>query len=381
MKRYFLLLCACFAFCAYASGRHPASYRYWDGGALTWKDFQDTIQWKGIPSKFKAGIQVNIEKTKHNNQKTIRPIAKAFVDRAQSFASDEAQNENTLRYYQAQFDLLELYRRRLQAELNTGLSEFEADNQYKYYMELFHEQEKKMAEETLHGANEQKLQEWEFYVGKELAETPIPDIPTFIPRSFGYGLNIGGGISIPAGNISDFFTPAWQFNIGLDLAYKRLHLFGDIGVGTSGIKQDIHVQYKDVSDNWRKGLHTTYSTMGVTVGYDIISTRYFALTPFAGGARTCYSRVLETENRKSTNITKSDFNWTIGLNFDYRFSSIVSMVPSFFLGHREMFTSSLRTRIYLTRGEYNLLAPVETQGYQIGVSIMYSGFGNMIKIR
>ena len=121
--------------------------------------------------------------------------------------------------------------------------------------------------------------------------------------------------------------------------------------------------------------------MGVTVGYDIISTRYFALTPFAGGARTCYSRVLETENRKSTNITKSDFNWTIGLNFDYRFSSIVSMVPSFFLGHREMFTSSLRTRIYLTRGEYNLLAPVETQGYQIGVSIMYSGFGNMIKIR
>ena len=72
--------------------------------------------------------------------------------------------------------------------------------------------------------------------------------------------------------------------------------------------------------------------------------------PFIGGTQTEYSRVLDRQGQDKVNIYKNDFNITAGINFDYRFSTIVSLVPSFWFGHREMFTSSIRTRIYINYG-------------------------------
>ena len=77
-----------------------------------------------------------------------------------------------------------MYRRRLQTELNLGVVGIAADNRTRQYMDLYTEQSKKAEQETENGQNEIKLQEWEFYVTKELIENPAPSIPRISPRRF-----------------------------------------------------------------------------------------------------------------------------------------------------------------------------------------------------
>ena len=117
-----------------------------------------------------------------------------------------------------------MYRRRLQTELNLGVVGIAADNRTRQYMDLYTEQSKKAEQETENGQNEIKLQEWEFYVTKELIENPAPSIPRISPRRFGYGFYLGTGASFPVGNIADYWAPAWQINVGFDLAYANTHL-------------------------------------------------------------------------------------------------------------------------------------------------------------
>lgn len=54
------------------------------------------------------------------------------------------------------YDLLEMYRRRLQTELNLGVVGIAADNRTRQYMDLYTEQSKKAEQETENGQNEIK---------------------------------------------------------------------------------------------------------------------------------------------------------------------------------------------------------------------------------
>ena len=231
MKRLLTFFLICFSFVEYTRAEDIIDYKYWDEGKLTWDDFQDTLSLKGVPSAFNAFLRIEKTEKRDGNTRTIRPEAQACFDKRHSFADRQIQNENLLRLFQLKYDLLEMYRRRLQTELNLGVVGIAADNRTRQYMDLYTEKSKKAEQETENGQNEIKLQEWEFYVTKELTENPAPSIPRISPRRFGYGFYLGTGASFPVGNIADYWAPAWQINVGFDLAYANTHLLcGDFSL-------------------------------------------------------------------------------------------------------------------------------------------------------
>ena len=45
--------------------------KQWSSGMLSWEDFQDTTNIKGVSSILKTNLGIDIEKTKEGNTKTI----------------------------------------------------------------------------------------------------------------------------------------------------------------------------------------------------------------------------------------------------------------------------------------------------------------------
>jgi len=121
MKRLLTFFLICFSFVEYTRAEDVIDYKYWDEGKLTWDDFQDTLSLKGVPSAFNAFLRIEKTEKRDGNTRTIRPEAQACFDKRHSFADRQIQNENLLRLFQLKYDLLEMYRRRLQTELNLGV--------------------------------------------------------------------------------------------------------------------------------------------------------------------------------------------------------------------------------------------------------------------
>ena len=121
MKRLLTFFLICFSFVEYTRAEDIIDYKYWDEGKLTWDDFQDTLSLKGVPSTFNAFLRIEKTEKRDGNTRTIRPEAQACFDKRHSFADRQIQNENLLRLFQLKYDLLEMYRRRLQTELNLGV--------------------------------------------------------------------------------------------------------------------------------------------------------------------------------------------------------------------------------------------------------------------
>lgn len=121
MKRLLTFFLICFSFVEYTRAEDIINYKYWDEGKLTWDDFQDTLSLKGVPSAFNAFLRIEKTEKRDGNTRTIRPEAQACFDKRHSFADRQIQNENLLRLFQLKYDLLEMYRRRLQTELNLGV--------------------------------------------------------------------------------------------------------------------------------------------------------------------------------------------------------------------------------------------------------------------
>lgn len=386
MKRFLILLLIALLLPAYTRAEEFADYKFWNEGKLTWDDFQDTLSLKSVPAAFTAFLRIEKTKNRDGNTSTVRNEAQACFDRRHSFADSTMRTDNQLRFFQLKYDLLEFYRRRLQTELNLGVVGIEADNRTRQYMDLYKEQSQKAEEETEHGQNEEKLQEWEFYVTKELIENPAPSIPRISPRRFGYGFYLGTGASWPVGDIEHYWDPAWQIHFGFDLSYINTHLLCDFSAGMARTRRDIRVQKGNIHDVWLRNGHNSYTSISLSLGQQLISTKYFALMPYAGCIWSGYSdqvKIPEGSNERAT-LAYANFNWTAGICFDYRFSNTISMVPSFWRGHREIFTASIRTKIFINREQFKNFNAIQgdmIRGCKLGFSISCLGFSRLLQIK
>ena len=101
--------------------------------------------------------------------------------------------------------------------------------------------------------------------------------------------------------------------------------------------------------------------------------------PFAGVVWSQYSRVMDLgqEQRNEVKVAMNDFNVIGGLAVDYKFSTLLSVNPSSWFGHREMYTSSLRMKAYVSYADYDLFE----KGFHVGVSVAYSGFARMVRFQ
>lgn len=401
MKRVFslLILSAVSAFALVVR----AETRQWDEGELRWSDFKGNPAIKATPTYFKGFLKVvtDIEQegtSRFRTELKYATSAVALMDMTQSYADSVARTPQMLRYHQLQFDMLEIVRRRLQADLNSGMAGIEADNRTAYYQRIYEEQLLDLAQSTVNGSNDRRLQDYEYLVRKQLDEYLRPAVPEVSPGAFHVGWFAGTGVLIPTGEIADLFDYAWVFNIGLQGGYRRWVLKADISYGQPKLENPLADPFgRTLAENRRYQADGSYAKQlsgSVSIGYRVVDSKRFAVTPHIGGGWVNYSwNYAEFENTQpgqpatgwemASPMSKDsfhNFNFMCGVDLDWRFHTVVSDKPFFLSGRREQYTSSIRLTPYLMRQSYSSLSP-EAKGFQIGVHLTYSGFIRALKIR
>lgn len=380
MKRFFLSIAIMLPLILSAVNQTKS----WSDGPLTWKDFRGTPL-TGVPSYLKTSLEIIPQETREGGKTKIRLAVVARMDKDRSFADSLQRSEQRLRYHQLQFDLLEYYRRDLQNDINTGMTGLEADNKLKYYNGLYNSTIDKISTQTNNGTDDPRLQEWEYYARKRLEESELPPIPEIVPNLFSYGFYLGTGATIPSGNIVDAFSGSWTFTAGLGLGYGNFKLKSDITYGQPKIN---NINILGIKDQKAIGAYSTYLAISVSVGFTVLDTKRFSITPHLGGLWSSYGwnvgnfeeveGELKIKNYESPSI--SNFNWYAGIDFDYHFHTVVSKSAFFLTGRREQFTSSIRLTPFVARGIYKTPVP-ELRGCQIGFTLAYTGFGRSLGFR
>lgn len=370
----------------------------WSERALMWNDFQGESVLTGSPSYLKSELDlVAYQNTKDGNV-SFNMTAVAKMYRTKSFAGDTAQQtRQRLRYHQLQFDVLEVMRRRLQNDLNSGMTGIDADNQLKYYRNLYSEQLMAIDTETDNGKNDPKLQEWEYFTRKNLEEMGLPPTPTVVPSDFSYGLFIGIGGLFPTSTIKDYFNGCFTFTAGLTGGYKNLKLKALIEYGQPKFNEpNVFGLYDNAGRDAQASVNTYASYLGVSVnlGYSVLNTKRFAITPHVGMYWSNYgwnvanlewlpsennSQVYESKVTSTEKKNLKNFNWMAGIDFDIKIHSYVSNLP-FLFGHREKLTSMVRITPYLAHGVYSKSNP-DLQGYQVGFTVAYVGIAQALKLK
>lgn len=399
MKRIASILLA-FMFTAIAMPAQSRDLKSWDSGSLQWSDFRGTTVIPGSPSYIKATLNTTpLEETK-NKKIQYRITATVELDRNESYADSASRTDQRLRYHQLQFDQLELFRRRLQNDLNTGMNGIEADNRLAHYRNLYKEQLEAIRTETENGTNEKKLQEWEYYTRKGLEEIGLPAAPEFVPSDWSYGIILGVGGVFTTSDIKKYFDNCFTFTAGLTGGYRRVKVKADISYGqpnfnTPNVFGVTTITPDGVVRPAQGPMNEcpTYLSVGTTLGFSVVSNKRLAITPFVGAHWSGYSWNManlswnndndDNEYRSKVTSTQSakvkDVSWIAGIDFDIKIHKYVTSTPFFLTGQREQYTSSIRITPYMAHTKFNDLGGAK--GYHMGVTVSYAGIARALTMK
>ncbi len=384
IKRILTIFAFIMPLAALASMRPDGDIKNWSDGKISWADFHGISAADSIISYFECTLDIKSVEIKDGNEKVN--IARAYMNRDKSYVTDSTLlTDNRLRYHQLQFDLLEVARRKLQAEINTGAGDDE--QRLLYFRNMYFEQLKDIDIETNYGQNTTKVAEWEYFTQKNLEETAIPYIPQQKPDDFSYGLYLGVGGIFPTGDIKGSFDGCFTFSAGLTGGYKRIKLSAGVSYGQPSFN---NYNIYNITDNDGHDLQgalnddASFLDFSLTLGYSIVDSRKVAITPYFGmflgryswnAANYEWSVDEEGNDIRTTTSTEdkkiTDVNWTAGINFDFKLHTYVPDKP-FWAGKREQLVSSLRISPYVAHAVYSKENPA-IKGYYVGVTVAYSG--------
>ena len=372
--------------------------RLWSEGALKWSDFcgaspleSDSISFLQVELAVKSVKEKDID-----GQASERFEAQAIMHRNASFADASKCTRQRLRYHQLQFDLLELLRRRLQLDINTGISAYETDRRLNEYQSIYRQRLRRIDSDTRWGTDSAALQAWSTDVLRQLTDMGNPSAASMRPGGFVYGLYAGVGGMFPTGSLTDNFKGCAAFTIGLTAGYNRFRIKADVSYGQPSFNNDTMFNRVDELGRQLQGnakADATLLCVGTQLGYCVYSGERFAITPNVGGFWTGYSWETQDLNwvRKedtdefvpkivgsSTSHLRS-YNWIASVDFDIKFHTTKSSnMPIITSGRRQSFTSSVRITPFVARASYHSVPSVK--GYQVGFCVSYCGLARSLHL-
>lgn len=358
----------------------------WGERELQWSDFRAQSSEAGEQSSLYTELDVV------DLSGSSGAIAVARVLQYKSHPGDSVQQTaQRLRYHRLQFDQLEIARRSLQSDINSGTNAREA---LAYHRNLYAEQLAVIDEETAGGSDEAKLQQWEYFTAKSLEEIGTGGSRASTVSDFSYGVFIGLGGLFTTGEVNDYFKGCFTFSAGLTGGYKDLKLKALVEYGQPRFNEPNVYGLTDGSGRDAQSSINTYaSLLGVSasVGYTVFSSDRFAVTPHVGFLWSRYGwNVANLEWSYSTADAKyeatvvstedkslNDFNWMAGIDFDIKVHTYTSK-SQFLFSSRSRLTSMVRITPYIARASYSKTNPA-MQGYQIGFTVSYVGLAQALK--
>lgn len=383
MKHLIILICSVLGVLT-ASAQRP-----WSIGALTVDEFRGTPALDGSQSYMAQEIQLSTVPVP-GSQEVFTQEAEAVMFPDRSYLAPDQRNERGLRYFQARFDLMEVFSRRLRKELASGVSGIEADRRLAYYTGLYKDEAERMDRATTYGQNEEALQNWEYDIRRALEEIPRAEAAQVVPSPWSYGLFVGVGGMFPTSTVSKAFSGGCVFTFGIMGGWKRLRLHGSIGYTTPTVRNRALVTPDYAGQGYLANVkNANLLDLGFGLGYAVLDTKHFSIEPYVGGHWTGYNwtaRQMTPNDDGSYTATglqhkmeMDDFNFSCGINFEWHFHSVVTTFP-IFGDKREQYISSLRVTPYLTRGVYTDCTS-RYRGWQVGFMISYSGVARALSLR
>ena len=210
MTRHTLLIGLLFI-CFSTSATSITDQRCWEEGPLTWNDFKGNPMIKNQSVYLSAELLHDEQIFSIGNRESFSISAKAVMHPSRSYADTSIRSNQMLRYLQAQFDILEIMRRRYQKELAGGISGIEADHRQIAYTKLYESEIERLSRETEQGLNDATLQYFEYEIRRQLEEIGLPPVPNVVPSNFKYGFFIGTGAVFNLGELNNAFSWTWDF--------------------------------------------------------------------------------------------------------------------------------------------------------------------------
>lgn len=345
------------------------SNKEWIEGKLTWEDFTERAYRQEI-SELKYNFEYQTGRQKYGDTVVVRNIVYAYIDRKQSWINPEYKTEQYLKYNQVIFDIIEIYRRKLQKESDILGDMFYVEGEFQILYDSCTYEIERFYKESKGGSDLKSIIYWEWKVSDELVRHTNISIPEFENRSFGYGMHFGMGSGSFTGSIGKYFAQNVSFTYGFDFAYKKsiLYLNGTLA-GGKVIKSYMS------AENWYETQNVNLAILNISYGYAFLDNNKFKLAPFAGFG------VTELSSRSIDNIRLVDGNVVFGINADYKLRTKIKLIPdipiAIFASSKEKVETSIRARLCVSKANYT----PDLNGYSINLTIGLCGFGNKIRLR
>lgn len=371
--------------------------KLWSDGPLTWSDFHQLLP----PTSSQASqLEVELNATPIENgtgaNATVRLETRAIMHRNASATSAAQSTPEHLRYHQLQFDLLELMRRHLQDEINSGIDGATVEKRLKYYQDLYRQRARQIAQETKNGTLEAAVASWEDNIESQLIAVGTPRVPQVTTMQGCYGFYAGVGYDSPTGKLRNNFGGSVMFHVGLTGGYKRLRLKADVAFGQPSYRND-NIFNIAPDDEGRplqgnNSSHATHIMASVQLGYTVLNAGRLSITPNVGGFYNHYGWDIanyswdkDDEGRDVRSITSvekrnlNNFSFIASIDFDINLNSGVTNTSLTGATHRERWTSSLRITPWLAHSKFSKCDPA-VSGMHIGVNISYLGLARLLRL-
>ncbi|MDH4473373.1 MAG: hypothetical protein QE487_12265 [Fluviicola sp.] len=325
--RYLLL--ALIAFTSKLSfGQQPDTV-FWSNTAITtsvWPKPDETKQ----PAQFIAYLDVRLKKDRLDKTIHVHYSVNAKWLRNESFIVDSVK-DRYLPLAQLFFDCYELESRKLQERLNT--SEALMDLEIPESNKRVNDQIEGLREITNNGFDTLEMRFWRSWMDSSLLATPRTFLPNFESEKWEFGFDIGAGVSMLNGDLSNYFQTLPAFGYEASLGIKRVQF--DYSALHSFAKSDLAFAIGDFKFTDSSRLQLNQS--GWTIGYQCIKRYKWTVTPY-GGLSTF--RIINRDEPKGSLYAKgrASYNWEAGVITEWRFLH-------FYQGNNAQFFWKLRLKV------------------------------------
>lgn len=373
-KSYLIFFVVCVNYVIMAQSDTSSALLFWNERQIVLDDF------KGIPPEHSSNI------SEFSYVIGYRPFKKeiddiqvkwietyCYMDRYSSWIKSDYKNPTVLLFNQTIFDIIELYTRKLQDEINrTADDDDDLLNKLHLMLEDYSSRAKaKVAElysETNNGQSRTAVEYWNQKTKKELELQKRELLPEYKLGKWGLGFTFDLGFGVISGNASEYFSNNFAFAFGFDIGYRPFIFYLRGILGFNSLKKEVMIEDKI----WTTNLNTEIAIPEFSVGYPVINNDDYSITPFAGIGGVEFS-VIE-KNDAYNDYHKTAFTAVFGFNFDYKFSKELNLLKDFLFKDK----SSWLIRARFTAAPFNLND--EIKGWSFNLTLGIGGFGNSLDL-
>lgn len=365
MKGIIFILLVLAQFANIFAQNENSSVLNWGERKLRWEDFQGIAIQKSNDITYLSytiGYKTFEKEIDGVNIKWFE--AYAYIDKNTSWVKENYRKDILLTYNQTIFDIVELYARKFQFNINESplpnhlmLQKIdqllrESSSQCKIRLAEFNY-------DTENSNNSDAIERWKSKIKIELEQTPKILVPSYKVSKFGLGVTFDLGYGFLTNPINKKFSNPFDISYGFDFEYDPIVVYLRGILGFSSIKGTfINKNYE-----WNKNSSIGIALLDVSIGHPVYEFNRFKITPFVGYGVTEFTNKDLQETTETYRLT--DTNFSFGINVDYHFVKNVNLIDYFWL--REKSGWILRARITTMPFDYGNDLKGWTFNFTIGI--------------